>query len=653
MGSQVAIINESTVVTDAQISAMVSALQTQVSDHFAPIWGRDAQLSFLPTGSTPPLDKWWLAILDTSDQAGALGYHETTDAGLPCGKVFAQDDIANGSSLSVTISHELLEMLGNPFINLCAIDPNASQLTNLFMHEMCDPCFVEGSMVQTPGGPVPIESLNIGDTVIDKDGLAQRVQKAWCEGFPKETLLIKLWGGRELRLTPNHKTPVWAWPRECACGCREAVVTGRSFLAGHAGGVSHKGVIVPIAAKLTIGGNTTRGLPIDYKPMKRMRADEVRPRDYLMIPRRFEAIQPKESESFARLLGYYAAEGDVMAKKKPEHQDYVRFSFNSTEHETWAKDVCDLALSEGFESKVYLYERSQGASANRCSVHLKAPSGPFVAHAAQGSATKAFSSEVMAWPIDYKRELIRGLFRGDGWRGRVGASRAFIVEYVTTSPRLASQTELILAQLGFACSISRKPAHIWRDGYKRAESFHLRITSDFAREMARLVWGDEIPATRTGRNKPWLDENYVYIPVKSVEHVPSLRRVFNLTVADSHSYLVDNIGTFNCEDDSLGYQIGGIQVSDFVLPSWFEPNPAGETKFSFNNKLAAPLSLATGGYMSVYDITQNQWLQKTANQQHPAAMQALRAVAAPGTRKHRIAHRALVWRKSMRHKAKV
>lgn len=140
MGSQIAIINESTLVTDAELTPIITALQTQVGRDYAPIWGRYAKLTQIPKGGTPPADQWWMVIMDNSDQQGALGYHETTNTGKPLGKVFAADDKAAGSSLSVTISHELLEMLGNPFINLTAIDPNANQLQQLFMHEMCDPC---------------------------------------------------------------------------------------------------------------------------------------------------------------------------------------------------------------------------------------------------------------------------------------------------------------------------------------------------------------------------------------------------------------------------------------------------------------------------------------------------------------------------------
>ena len=55
--------------------------------------------------------------MDDSDQAGALGYHDLTSAGLPMGKVFARTDLQNNLSWTVTVSHELLEILGDPMIN--------------------------------------------------------------------------------------------------------------------------------------------------------------------------------------------------------------------------------------------------------------------------------------------------------------------------------------------------------------------------------------------------------------------------------------------------------------------------------------------------------------------------------------------------------
>jgi hypothetical protein len=136
---KISIINESTLLTDEEIGAVVPALQTQVSEHFGPAWGVDAQLTFVARGQKPEPGSWWLAILDDSDQAGELAYHETTDEGLPCGKLFARTDLDNHLSWSVTISHELLEMLVDPDINLTTFVQDTAKTGKLYSYEVCDP----------------------------------------------------------------------------------------------------------------------------------------------------------------------------------------------------------------------------------------------------------------------------------------------------------------------------------------------------------------------------------------------------------------------------------------------------------------------------------------------------------------------------------
>jgi hypothetical protein len=58
-------------------------------------------------------------ILDDSDMAGALGYHDDIKGpnGMPLGKVFAKTDVTHGLDWTITASHEALEMLGDPDIN--------------------------------------------------------------------------------------------------------------------------------------------------------------------------------------------------------------------------------------------------------------------------------------------------------------------------------------------------------------------------------------------------------------------------------------------------------------------------------------------------------------------------------------------------------
>lgn len=153
----IAVVNKSTVVADAEMPAVVAALQKQVEEHFWPAWGLDAELELVtppervegprdgtpyenPNKSTPIDPTWWqLVILDDSDQADALGYHQTTPAGTPQGLVFARTTMQDGGQWTVTASHELLEMLADPEINLSVFvqDSNATS-GKLYAYEVCD-----------------------------------------------------------------------------------------------------------------------------------------------------------------------------------------------------------------------------------------------------------------------------------------------------------------------------------------------------------------------------------------------------------------------------------------------------------------------------------------------------------------------------------
>ena len=137
--NNISIINATTVLNDSEIRPVVEALQKQVSNDFRPVWGIDAKLNFVPATVNPPAGTWWLVILDDSDQAGALGYHDLTPDGLPIGKVFAGTDLKYGLTWSVTASHELLEMLADPNINLTVLVQTAAAGT-LYAYEVCDAC---------------------------------------------------------------------------------------------------------------------------------------------------------------------------------------------------------------------------------------------------------------------------------------------------------------------------------------------------------------------------------------------------------------------------------------------------------------------------------------------------------------------------------
>lgn len=135
----IAVINESTTVTDIIVKDVIDACQVQLDRDYFPIWNQSATLAFFSKTQTVPADHWVIVILDNSDAAGALGYHDLSQSGMPMAKVFAGDDIKYGLAWSVTFSHELLEMLGDPDINQTVFIQTQTG-GQIFAFENCDAC---------------------------------------------------------------------------------------------------------------------------------------------------------------------------------------------------------------------------------------------------------------------------------------------------------------------------------------------------------------------------------------------------------------------------------------------------------------------------------------------------------------------------------
>jgi hypothetical protein len=117
----VALVNQNTVASDAELDVIARAVYHQVRYHFGPAWGRSATVMAIPKGQAPPPSSILVYVRDTSDQPGALGYHD--DSTVAEGFVFAKTDQQYGALLSVTVSHEILELLADPDCQRAEQDP--------------------------------------------------------------------------------------------------------------------------------------------------------------------------------------------------------------------------------------------------------------------------------------------------------------------------------------------------------------------------------------------------------------------------------------------------------------------------------------------------------------------------------------------------
>lgn len=99
------------------------AVNYQVMFHYSR--SRWVQLKLAPAGhmmplthgSPPPKGAWNIILLDNADQASALGWHDDEHNDIPYAEVFVQTCRDDNVPWSEVLSHEVLEMLVDPFVD--------------------------------------------------------------------------------------------------------------------------------------------------------------------------------------------------------------------------------------------------------------------------------------------------------------------------------------------------------------------------------------------------------------------------------------------------------------------------------------------------------------------------------------------------------
>ncbi|MEX3962827.1 hypothetical protein AB4Y42_11510 [Paraburkholderia sp. EG286B] len=140
-------------VTSSQLTAALDAIQIQINRDFGREWGITTKLSSqqvtLPL-SADQIDASHDAIIYLGNEAqdpyggvdDLLGYHASNSPGVPYGFVYLDACALRKQDWSVTLSHEILELLVDPQTTGRAPGPDPTNLAGpdaLFEMEVCDP----------------------------------------------------------------------------------------------------------------------------------------------------------------------------------------------------------------------------------------------------------------------------------------------------------------------------------------------------------------------------------------------------------------------------------------------------------------------------------------------------------------------------------
>ena len=355
---------------------------------------------------------------------------------------------------------------------------------NANIHVAVMGCLPPGKQVVTKTGPRPIEAVNEGEEVLTHEGSYQKVLWTTTHFYRGDLVEVHPTGFPSFRLTPNH--PVWAFPRPSRRkGSRDKRPHVQRVLDG--------GVAPQWINAAELGPGWVLAYPV---------LQEKEDRAALTVEGL--GVVPVDDD-FLTLCGYYLAEGTFSGKGGKPYQQFFYFHADS------------LALGMLLEG---LFGR--------------------------GAAVKRLPGWMVCLPHEKQRALVRALWEGDGYLGRVrGYWRA---AYSTSSWMLAVQVHQILLRLGIAAFLHP------RDQRGRKRNWVVSVTSKPAlARLGEILGLPASPAPSAARmGQVVLDERAIYTGVRAVRRVPYAGPVHNLEVEGAHSFALPGVGLHNCEVNGPG-----------------------------------------------------------------------------------------------------
>jgi|GEM_PF-17851 len=259
--------------------------------------------------------------------------------------------------------------------------------------------------------------------------------------------------------------------------------------------------------------------------------------------------------AFARLIGYYLAEGCTSAEPG---RDRVRFSFNRDETE-FITDVCSTLATE-LGVKTSLYDSRVDHV-----THIRVASSIFgwlltaVLGCGRRSTEMRVPDVLMNASLLHRHELLKGLIRGDGdvyvhtgkrsyqKNGRTYTHHDASAEvgYFSSSPQLFQQVVYLLQSIGFTPTFKRTKPHMQLKGRKQL----LRMRDWFGPKGLKLetyfAESRRAPASKTFKQAGHLTT----VPIKSIEIKNSDQpvEVYSIEVDGTHTFATSyGVYVHNC-----------------------------------------------------------------------------------------------------------
>lgn len=381
-------------------------------------------------------------------------------------------------------------------------------------------CFIKRTMISGNSKRIPIEQVRYGDRVLTHTGEYRRVNYVQKRKYTGRLYSLRFWGDSSTRLDVTEVHPFLFVPRQ--------LPNERNFIWkrrwGKASDLS-KGdyLVVPVDKTLT----KRKRVAFDIDEWQGKKKGYVRVRR--MVP---------STPEFFRLAGYYLAEGSISSGA------YLNFSFSTSELD-FVEDIRTLMMNVFGMTKHHLsfHKKNNGVSVVFNSTEL--------CRIFEYFGKKAHLKRIPDWMlhehVDKQRELVLGLYRGDGnYYDQINKhGRKEIFRLNTVSEELAYQLRAILLRLGIVAFLNTRN----RDAEGRRTMYVVGIAGEQMLKFGQLVGVDidQEMNQKKRATKFGYDRNYAYLPIREITS-KQVRNVdvYNFGVEDNESYVAGGVAVHNC-----------------------------------------------------------------------------------------------------------
>lgn len=403
------------------------------------------------------------------------------------------------------------------------------------------PCLLPEEKIMSIDGLKEIKEIRQGDLVLTHKGMFRPVLKTLSRHIDETLVEIRIWGDNTpIRLTENH--PVYAFKRP-----RIKYRRGRMWHVQIPEWIPaaeiKKGdcVIFPSAEDIPLLPPPQLDLRVFDNNVLCNENQVFYKMGYSSITKEIVKVNRyiKLNKKFARLLGYYIAEGSI----DKSNNSVVEFSFGIEPH--LVSDTCWL-LKTIFNVNPRTFQQR---TKTRILVSSQILNKLFSSLCGKGASHKYIPPLFLYGNTDVLKELLHGIWLGDGNKSKNA------VFFSTASEKLAYDLKTALIRIGLKPTVKKSPRV---RTYKGIEKHTTEYTVGYSTTNINNC---------AHSNKSWYMNNTGHLAslVKQVKYIRYSGQVHNLEVHKDNSYVTRCFSVHNCVE-AMACKIPTVVLSDSLMP---------------------------------------------------------------------------------------